>query len=46
MFSIDIFADGIGRRPSVPMVALEQRGSLDQFFGVFDWHLGRIHKAV
>jgi hypothetical protein len=43
---IDIPADGIERRPSVPMVALEQRGSLDQFLGVFDWYLGRIHDAV
>ena len=43
---IDIPEDGIGRRPSVRMVALEQRGSLDQFLGVFDWYLGRIHDAV
>ena len=28
------------------MVALEQRGVLDQFLGVFDWYLGRIHDAV
>ena len=43
---IDISEDGIGRRPSVPMVALEQRGVLDQFLGVFDWYLGRIDDAA
>jgi hypothetical protein len=39
---IDIPDDGIDRRPSIPLTALEQPGALQDFLGVFDWYLDRV----
>jgi hypothetical protein len=42
---IDIPADGIKRRPSIPLAALTADAALTAFLAVLDWYIAEVKSA-
>ena len=42
---VSIPPDRIGRRPSIPLAALQDSAMVQQFLSVFDWAIGEINRA-